>query len=92
VVIFEVPMTQLALKLHIPEQLERKARKAGLLSGKFLRGAIEQELARRGAARRLAHHVARFRAAGINPLSADDVAAEVRAVRAAKRGKRAHRR
>ena len=83
-------MTRVALK--IPERLEKQARKAGLLSGPFLRGAIEEELARRGAARRLAKNVRQFRATGLAPVTADEIQAEIDAVRAMKRGTRADRR
>jgi hypothetical protein len=85
-------MADVALKLRISERLKKEARKAGLLSGAFLRGAIERELAGRTAARRLSRNVGRFRAAGVAPVTAEEVEAEIKAVRELKRVGRADHR
>ena len=85
-------MAGVALKINISGKLEKEAREEGLLSGAFLRSAIQRELARRTAARRLARHGAKFRAAGMVPLTDEEVDAEVAEVRAARRGTRASRR
>ena len=85
-------MTDVSLRVKMPERVERAARKAGLLSGKFVRRAIERELDRRGAAARLARGVEKVRVAGFVPLTAAEVETEVHAARAARRMGRARRR
>jgi hypothetical protein len=81
-----------ALKLTISEKLEKKARKAGLLSSKFVRKAVKDELERREAAGRIADHEKKFKAAGIPPLTEEEIDAEIEAVRARRRSRRASRR
>ncbi|HVT81621.1 MAG TPA: hypothetical protein VHM90_13315 [Phycisphaerae bacterium] len=76
----------------MPEELERAARKAGLLSGKFVRGAIEKELERRLAADQLLQGVGRIQKAGLPELTPEEIEAEIHASRAERRGKRANRR
>jgi hypothetical protein len=81
-----------SLKLTISEKLEKKARKAGLLSTAFLRKAVEDELERREAAGRIADHAQRFKAAGVAPLEEEEIDAEIEAIRARRRSRRANRR
>ena len=85
-------MTEIGLSFKIPAGLERAARAAGLLSGKFVRRAIERELERRGASHRLVQGVEKIRHAGFAPLTSEEVQAEIHAVRAARKAARADRR
>lgn len=85
-------MVDISLCISVPERMEKEARKAGLLSQKFFRGAIEQELRRRSAAGRLVRNVARFRAQGATSLTPAEVKAEIQAVRKVRRGLRENRR
>ncbi len=75
-------MTQISVKLTISNRLEAQARQAGLLSGDFLRQAIQRELQRRSAATRLVDIGRQLRTAGVPPLTDKQLMAEIKAVRA----------
>ena len=62
-------MTTISVKLAMPNKLRDQARKSGLLSNKFLRGAIETELIRRQAAGRLLKTSRELTAAHLEPMS-----------------------
>ena len=85
-------MTEIELKVKLTDRMERAARKAGLLSGDFVRRAIERELNKQRAALRLLQGVTKIKSGGFSPLTAEEIEAEVHAVRTARRGTRAHRR
>lgn len=79
-------MTELVVTL--PDDLARRARSAGLLTD----GAIEhllEEAMRREAGRQLLQVAERLHAAGVPPISEEEIVAEVNAVRAARRTREA---
>ncbi len=82
-------MVSLELRLILPDNVAREAEAQGLLSSEAIEVLLRAELRRRhvdqlfGAADRLA--------ALPEPPAADEIEAEIQAVRDEKRGKRAHR-
>ncbi len=82
-------MTTLEVKL--PERLARDARKAGLLSAKAIEELLREAIRKRAAQAFLAV-AERVEAAGIPPMSEEEIQIEVNAVRKAKRQARARRR
>lgn len=76
------------LTIDLPEKLAREAQAAGLLSPEALAEILE-EAVRRQAGRRLVESARRIHAAGVPPMSDDEIVAEVRAVRAERRARRA---
>jgi hypothetical protein len=83
-------MTKTEIKL--PDELARRARRAGVLSDSAIRELLEEAM-RRQAGRRLLDVAERIQAAGIAPLSMDEIDVEVKAVCAERRarGSRADR-
>ena len=79
------------LKLTLPGSLARDARKAGLLTPKAI-GELLRKAMRRRAARAFLANAPRVAQAKIPPMSADEIQAEIEAVRKAKRPARARRR
>ena len=77
-------MTMLEVKLNLPDQIAREARRAGLLSGQAIERLIE-EAVRREAGKRLLDAMQRMREANVPPLTEKDIADEVKAVRAARK-------
>lgn len=75
-------MTELVVKL--PDDLARRARNAGLLSDSAIQRLLEEAM-RREAGRKLMQVAERVHAAGIEPMSEDEIAAEVDAARAERR-------
>ena len=73
-------MTTLEVTLTLPDQLAQAARQAGLLTGGSLERLIEQALQRQ-AGQQLLDAMQRLRDANTPPLTEDDVAAAVAAVR-----------
>lgn len=75
-------MTELVVKQ--PDDLAQRARSAGLLTDSAIQRLLEEAM-RREAGRRLLQVAERLHAAGISSMSEDEIAAEVRAVRAERR-------
>ena len=79
-------MTELTIKL--PDELAQRAEQAGLLSDSAIQGLLEEAM-RRQAGRRLLEIAERIQAAGIEPMSMEEIDAEVKAVRAERRARQA---
>lgn len=73
-------MTTLEVKLDLPDRLAREAQAAGLLTPHALARLLRDAM-RRQAAQTLLAGAARASAAGSEPLSMDEIQAEVNAVR-----------
>ena len=73
--------------LQLPDELARRAESAGLLSDSAI-GALLEDAMRRQAGRELLDVVREIHAAGIPPMSMDEIDAEVKAVRAERRASR----
>jgi hypothetical protein len=73
-------MKTVDIRLRLPDQLARQAADAGLLSEQAIEGLIEDAL-RRQAGRQLLDAMERLRAANVPPLTDEEIAAEVAAVR-----------
>ena len=76
-------MTDLVVKL--PDELAQRARSAGLLTDMAIQRLLEEAM-RHDAGRRLLQVAERLHAAGLEPMSEEDIVAEVRAARAERRG------
>ncbi len=79
------------LEIKLSERLARDARKAGLLSARAIQ-ALLREAIRKRAAQAFLTVAERVEAAGIAPMSEQEIQREVNAVRKAKRQPRARRR
>ncbi len=79
-------MTELVIRL--PDELVQRARQAGLLSDNAIQELLEEAM-RRQAGRRLLDVAQRIQAAGIEPMSMEEIDAEVKAVRAEHRARQA---
>ena len=77
-------MTTLELKLNLPDELAQEAQRAGLLTEQAVERLIE-EAVRREAGKKLLDAMQRLRASNVPPLTEEEIAAEVKAVRAARR-------
>lgn len=77
-------MTELVLKL--PDDLAQRAKSAGLLSDSAIQQLLEDAM-RRAAGRKLLEVAERVHAAGIPPMTDEEVVAEVKAVRAEQRAR-----
>ena len=75
-------MTELVIRL--PDELAQRARQAGLLSDSAIQELLEEAM-RRKAGRRLLDVAQRIQAAGIEPMSMEEINREVKAVRAERR-------
>jgi post-segregation antitoxin (ccd killing protein) len=73
------------LRITLPERLARDARKAGLLTPRAIRTLLRQAMRRKAAARAFLENAERVAAAGIRPLSEDEIQAEIDAARKARR-------
>lgn len=71
-------MTELVVTL--PDELAQRAKKAGLLSDSAIQRLLEEAM-RRQAGQRLLRVAERLHAAGIEPMSEDELVAEVKAAR-----------
>jgi hypothetical protein len=76
-------MTELVVKL--PDDLARRAESAGLLTDSAIQRLLEEAM-RREAGRRLVQVAQRLHAAGVEPMSDEEIVAEVKAARAERRG------
>ena len=72
-------MTELVIRL--PDELAQRARRAGLLSDAAIQELLEEAMRRR-AGRRLLDVAQHIQAAGIEPMSMEEIDAEVKALRA----------
>jgi post-segregation antitoxin (ccd killing protein) len=79
-------MTEVVVKL--PDDLAQRAKNAGLLSDSAIQRLLEEAM-RREAGRRLLEVAERLHAAGVEPMSEEEIAAEVEAVRAERRARQA---
>ena len=79
-------MTELVVKL--PDELAQRARIAGLLSDSAIQRLLEEAM-RRGAGVKLLAVAGQVHAAGIEPMSDEEIVAEVKAVRAELRAAKA---
>jgi non-ribosomal peptide synthetase component E (peptide arylation enzyme) len=79
-------MTEWVVKL--PNELAQRARKAGLLSDGAIQRLLEEAM-RRTAGQQLLAVAERLHAAGIAPLSDEEIVAEVKVVRAERRDRQA---
>jgi cytochrome P450 len=77
-------MTTLELKLNLPDELAQEAQRAGLLTEQAV-GRLIEEAVRREAGKKLLDAMQRLRAANVPPLTEEEIAAEVKAARAARR-------
>ena len=78
-------MTELTVRL--PDELAQRAKSAGLLSDSAIQQLLEEAM-RRAAGRKLLSVAERIQAAGIPPMSEEEIVAEVKAVRAERRARR----
>lgn len=72
------------ITLNLPDELARRAQNEGLLSAEAIQRMLEDTL-RRAAGRRLLEIADRLHAAGIAPMSEEEITTEVRDYRAEKR-------
>lgn len=77
-------MTTLEMRLTLSERLAKEARAAGLLNPKAIEKLL-REAVRRQALRQFLSVSDRVAAAGLTPMSLDDIQEEVNAVRKARR-------
>jgi hypothetical protein len=77
-------MTEVLVKL--PDDLAQRAKIAGLLSDSAIQRLLEEAM-RREAGRKLMEVAGRLHAAGIEPMSDEEIVAEVKAVRAERRAR-----
>lgn len=77
-------MTELVVKL--PDELAKRAQRLGLLSDTAIQRLLEDAM-RREAGRQLLQSAERIQAAGIPPMSDEEIVAEVKAVRAERRAR-----
>ena len=75
-------MTKLVVRL--PDELAQRAERAGLLSDSAIQRLLEDAM-RREAGRKLLEVAARVQAAGVAPMSDEEIVAEVKEVRAERR-------
>ena len=77
-------MTTLEVKLDLPEGLVREAKKAGLLNAQSIEALLRNAM-RQQALGRFLQVSERVAAAGIPPMSEEDIQTEIDAVRRARR-------
>ena len=75
-------MTEVMVKL--PDELAQRAKRAGLLTDSAIQRLLEEAM-RREAGQRLLQVAQRLQAAGVEPMSEDEIVAEVKAARAERR-------
>jgi len=77
-------MTTLEIKLSLPERFAKAAKKAGLLNAAAIETLLREAMRKR-ALERFVQAADRVAAAGIPPMSEEEIQAEVDAVRKARR-------
>ena len=80
-------MTTLELTLNLPDELASKAQAAGLLNSEAIEKLLREQL-RKQAGEALGVKLNKVDAAGIPPMSEDEIQAEIDAYRAERRAKR----
>lgn len=75
------------IEIRLPDELAQRAKNAGLLSDAAIQELLEDAM-RRQAGRRLLEVAERIHAAGIEPMSMEEIDAEVKAYRAERRAAR----
>jgi hypothetical protein len=78
-------MTTLEVKLNLSDQIAQEAQRAGLLNGRAIERLIE-EAVRREAGKKLLDAMQRLRDANVPPLTEEDIAKDIKAARAARKG------
>jgi hypothetical protein len=73
------------IQIELPEATAQAAREAGLLTSQALERLLNEALRRRQAADSLLSIADRVAAAGIEPMSMEEINAEVKAARAARK-------
>jgi hypothetical protein len=73
------------IQIELPDATAQAAREAGLLTPKALEQLLEEALRRRQAADSLLSIAERVAAAGVAPMSMEEINAEVKAARAARK-------
>lgn len=76
------------LTIELPDNIAQEAKAAGLLTPEAL-AQLLKDAVRRQAGRRLLDVAKRIQAAGIPPMSEEEIVAEVKAVRAERRARQA---
>lgn len=76
------------VEFTLPDALAQRARSEGLLSDSAMEQLLEEAM-RRAAGRRLLAAALRIQAAGIEPMSEEEIEAEIRAARAERRARQA---
>jgi hypothetical protein len=74
------------IQIELPDDVAERASSAGLLSSTAMQGLLEDAI-RRQAGRRLLDVAGRIQAAGVEPMSPDEIDAEVKAYRAENRSR-----
>jgi post-segregation antitoxin (ccd killing protein) len=82
-------MTELVVKL--PDDLAQRAKSAGLLTDSAIQRLLEEAM-RREAGRRLLQVAEQLHAASVEPMSEEEIVAEVKAARAERRAREAQTR
>jgi hypothetical protein len=83
-------MTELELKLSLPDQLAQQAKAAGLLTSEAIEGLVREAI-RKAAAQRLIEIGRRLREPGGSEITEAELESELKAVRAELREARARR-
>lgn len=78
------------IQIELPEATAQAAREAGLLTSQALERLLNDALRRRQAADSLLSIADRVAAAGIEPMSMEEINAEVKAARAARKERAGH--
>lgn len=81
-------MTKLQVKLELPEPLAKEAQTMGLLEPQALQGLVREAVRNRRIAR-LAQAREKIAAAGVPPLTLEEIQMEIKADRAERRTKNA---
>ena len=79
-------MTEVMVKL--PDELAQRAKSAGLLTDSAIQRLLEEAM-RREAGRRLLQAAQQLHAAGVEPMSEEEIVAEVKTARAERRAREA---
>ena len=74
------------IQIDLPDELAQRAKREGLLSDSAIQRLLEEAM-RREAGRKLLEIAQRVQAAGIPPMTMDEIQAEVDAVRAERRAR-----
>ena len=74
------------IQINLPDELVQRAKREGLLSDSAIQHLLEEAM-RREAGRKLMEIAQRVQAAGIPPMTMDEIQAEVDAVRAERRAR-----